>query len=75
MTVSVSLDPAQWVTVLQSLYRAPWELADPIIREVRARLDAAAQPPPALLATRDTTNTAPTTAFDKLKDQLRERPA
>jgi hypothetical protein len=71
MTISVSLDPAQWAVVMQALGEAPWRLADPIIREVRARLEAAAQPQPALPVARDLANTVPPTAFEKLKDQLR----
>jgi hypothetical protein len=66
MTVGVALDPAQWAVVMQAVAEAPWRLADPIIREVRARLDAAAQQPAA-----PTEPAAPATAFDKLKDQLR----
>jgi hypothetical protein len=64
MTISVSLDPAQWAVVVQALSDAPWRLADPIIREVRARLDATAQPSASAPPSQPT-------AFEKLKDQLR----
>lgn len=66
MTVGVALDPAQWAVVVQAVAEAPWRLADPIIREVRARLEAAQQPAPEPPAP-----ASPPTAFDKLKDQLR----
>jgi hypothetical protein len=45
-TVTVTLDPAQWNTVITALGEAPWRLADPIIREVARQVRAVETPGP-----------------------------
>jgi hypothetical protein len=74
MTISVSLDTAQWNVVMAAVAEAPWKIANPIIGEIVRALEQSKQPvlppdngpPPSLLGP-----PSPPTAFEKLKDQLR----